>query len=180
MRLIKRPVAWIFTSGSGLWLVIKYGADWMGRASFFGDVRDKAFPVVRDWIWPMMTTEHLAWTLFVAGLASLAWTHFGHWIKFSLRDLAGLPPKAAESRPITPAPARVAADDGSETSRWGRQIEAMRAELDAFRLKLRQSGETPTGYRELGEVRQEFRDVTESVASLQRHSDLISEAAKLL
>jgi hypothetical protein len=69
---------------------------------------------------------------------------------------------------------------GTEASEWVKQLESMRDDVNELRLKLRQFGETLTGYRELGEVRQEFRDVAESVAATERRVDLLSEAARLL
>jgi hypothetical protein len=76
-RRIKNIWGIVGAISSGLVIV----ANWTGRLSFKDDWNTYVVPLWRDRIWPLMTTDNLAWAAMVASLATLVWANFGDWLR---------------------------------------------------------------------------------------------------
>src|SRR3954452_6963662 len=87
----KTITGWAATGGPLLyWGFVKLDT-LVGHLTFWDNVKEKALPLWRDEIAPMLTVNNLATLCFAGGIATLVWMHFGHWLTMRVRGAIGLP-----------------------------------------------------------------------------------------
>jgi hypothetical protein len=80
-RRTENRLAAVVTICGGLYVAFIRLDMWVGHLTFWDNFKEKVVPIWRDWVWPMLTTEHLAWVCFLGGIASLLWVNLGNRIK---------------------------------------------------------------------------------------------------
>jgi hypothetical protein len=134
-------------------------ANWTGRLSLKDDWNTYVVPLWRDQIWPMLTTDNLAWAVMVASLATLVWANFGDWLR--AKSLAFLGMGAAsddqerEGASLQPRAGREPVNVGPEPQN---------AELDRKLAELAGRLGRTASREDLHKVRVELNELKESFA----------------